>query len=180
MSSTTGASTKTWSNTPVHETYPNGVSEHAVQATAFGPDVLEANMVPIIWGLASKNLDQLTSYTLMSLALTSTRNPWTQGNILLCTWLKLQLGDSFFVVFHPLEINWVCTLWFWHFLANFKSSSFDDARFAQLADSRASACGKHPSVHIGSSSYSWMVDSFLAPIFSCSILRTQAFTQARL
>ena len=49
-------------------------------------------------------------------------------------------------------LNWVCTLWFWHFLANFKSSSFDDARFAQLADSRASACGKHPSVHIGSSS----------------------------
>ena len=49
-------------------------------------------------------------------------------------------------------LNWVCTLWFWHFLANFKSSSFDDARFAQLADSRAYACGKHPSVQIGYSS----------------------------
>ena len=47
------------------------VSEHAVQATAFGPDVLEANMVPIICGLASKNLNQLTSYAPMSLALTS-------------------------------------------------------------------------------------------------------------
>ena len=64
---------------PGHETYPNGVSEHAVQASAFGPDVLEANMVPIIWGLASKNLDQLTSYAPMSLAQTSTRNPWTPG-----------------------------------------------------------------------------------------------------
>ena len=26
----------------MHETYPNGVSEHAVQASAFGPDVLES------------------------------------------------------------------------------------------------------------------------------------------
>ena len=42
MSSTTGGSTQTWSNTPMHETYPNGVSEHAVQASAFGPDVLES------------------------------------------------------------------------------------------------------------------------------------------
>lgn len=31
----------------MHETYPNGVSEHAVQATAFGPDVLEANILGV-------------------------------------------------------------------------------------------------------------------------------------
>ena len=31
----------------MHETYPNGVSQHALQASTFGPDVLEANMVPI-------------------------------------------------------------------------------------------------------------------------------------
>ena len=113
---------------------------------------------------------------------------------LLCTWLKLQV-DSFFVVFslapffapifsyyrrfcnicgnlwvnHPLEINWVCTLRFWPFLDNVK---FHESQFVQLADSWET------SVHIGSSSCSWTVDSFLAPIFSCSILRIQAFTQA--
>eukprot|EP00435_Cladocopium_sp_Y103_P010015 s341_g2.t1 len=46
----------------------------------------------------------------------------------------------------------------------------------QLADSQASACRKHPSVHIGCSSCSCTVDSFLPPVFSCSILRIQAFT----
>ena len=79
----------------MHETYPNGVSEHAVQATAFGPDVLEANMVPIIWGLASKNLDQLTSYAPMSLAQTSTP-PGKHPSVHMAYKLQRSVHQSFY------------------------------------------------------------------------------------
>eukprot|EP00435_Cladocopium_sp_Y103_P010999 s341_g2.t2 len=45
----------------------------------------------------------------------------------------------------------------------------------QLADSQASACRKHPSVHIGCSSCSCTVHSFFAPIFSRYVVLSSTF-----